>query len=227
MGLPCMLPIPLPGAFCSYWNTGLRLMVLISSLLSVSSHYNLILPSDFVFSCDFMSHLLQSLSTPSFCVLHTVWQLRILPFCWISSKPPSLLGSPVELTGLWAQPGHPLVAESLREVQCHTGALCVLPGAGTAHSQAGLCLQDSQTAAQRRCPARTLGSLSMSWAGLYLQELCRWCFPALRLCLPKRSRKNSWGRTEKEEETSHQNRTLGRKNNLSSPVTLGDNWRAL
>lgn len=50
------------------------------------------------------------------------------------------------------------MAESLREVQCHTVALCALPGAGTEHSQPGVCWQDSQTAAHRgKCPAHTPG----------------------------------------------------------------------
>lgn len=74
-GYPAYISIKsffLRGAFCSSLITGLCPMVLISNFHPVSSHYNLILPSDFFFSCDFMSYSPWSLSIPLFCVWHTV-----------------------------------------------------------------------------------------------------------------------------------------------------------
>lgn len=103
MGPPCMYfhqPILSTHFFalCSSLITGLCLMVLISNFQPVSSHYNLILPSYFIFNCDFMSSLPQSLSTPLFCLSHCV--TVSYPSAGSHPTPRPLLGNPVELTDL-------------------------------------------------------------------------------------------------------------------------------
>lgn len=111
------------------------------------------------------------------------------------------------------------------------GFVCAPKGAGRERSPRwGWVAGQPETAAWRgRCSAHTPGSLSMPSAGPYIlksrpQELCRWCFPALRNSLStKRRGKVLWGSTEKEEEIPHENGTLGSQNNLSSPAILGDN----
>lgn len=138
-------PFSLPGAFCSSLNRGLCPMAFISNFPPVSTDYNLILPSDFSFNYDFMSNLPQPPSTPLFCVWHSVWQLRILFFCWISSHTMVSVGNPVELTGLGALSGHLMVAQCLRELQCHTGGfVCAPKGLAGSRAQEGAASQDSQ-----------------------------------------------------------------------------------
>lgn len=153
-GLPCRYfhqPLfwPIFFTFSSSLNTDLCLMVSISNFQPVSSHYNLILPSDFIFNCDFISYLPQTLSTPLFCLSLCVWQLHILLLDLIPHHD-LCLGTQwrwqscehCQDTSLW------LRASGRYNVTLV--ALCVLQrGLAESRAQCGVGLKDSQTQQHR------------------------------------------------------------------------------
>lgn len=164
-------------------------MVVISNFQPVSTDDNLILPSDFIFSCDFESYLPQPLSTPCFMSGTLCDSSTSYPSAGSHPTPRALLGTPVELTGLGALSGHPVVAGGSGRCNVTPVALSV-PQRGWQGAQPRVGrVQDSQRQQHRGegvlpmllgaypCPEQDCVPESRT------SELCRWCFPALRRSL--------------------------------------------
>lgn len=217
MGYPATIsiqPFSLPGAFCSALNRGLCPMVLISNFQPVSTDDNLISPSDFIFSCDFMSYSPQPLSSPLFCVWHSVWQLHPLSFCWISSH---TAGSAWEVDRPGSTPRTPHGGWGLRDMSCHTGGfVCAPKGLAASTAQGGGGCRTGRGNS-------TEGKVSCPYSWEFIHVLSRTVFLGAgpknfaggaflhsgMVCLPKRNRKDLWGRTENEEEPLIKTELLG------------------
>lgn len=210
-------------------------MGLVSNFQPVSSHYNLILPSDFFFNRDFMSFLPQSLSIPLFCAC-ALWRLHTLSSAGSHPTPRAPLGTQWS----WQNCEHCQDTSWCPRAsgRCNvTRWLCVCSKGGwqRAEPRVELGCRDSQRQQQGGegvlpmllgvypCPEQDC----MSWrAGPKNFAGAAFLHSGI-VCLPKRSGKDLWGRTEKGEEIPHKNRTLGSQNNISSLVILGDNQRAV
>lgn len=158
-----------------------------------------------------------------------------ISFFWISSH---------TTISAWEPSGDDSPVSTVRTPRCGWGPqgdimshrwLCVCSKGGwqRAEPRVGLAwrtVRHSSTEGKVSCPFSQ--ELIHVWAGLYvLRSPNNFAGGAFLhsgiVYLPKRSRKDLWGRTEKEEKNPHKNRTLGSQNNLSFPVVLGDNWRVL